>query len=315
MLGASLLAVAGPLQAAPIVERDDAGRVIARYAADDTIGPRFNVPAEWDEIVIGEGVTVTGGFEIADRQKPLLIRGEGRKTSIIRGTGRRSLIESRKSDAWKNAAILVQTAAGVTVRNLTSLEPDKGHIVGPGRSRIVAEDVDLVDERNGTFATGFNGGHRSELRGAFIMTTGDAVKIGAADLVIEDTIIAHRRGGAPFQLGRRTEVGSATLRGVTIIAGSASGYGAAIFTRSGTVGDGPYVSRITTERLLLGVPEGMRDPPVFQWGTNTSKVDNFAFEITGLCSGETPFASSRAVLGERTLSGSKVTLLTPDCPE
>lgn len=183
------------------------------------------VPAVVKRIVVGVGVTVTGGFRISYREpnNPLAIEGADRKTSVIWGTdtpewtGRNGVPDNEK---WKYGAVSVLADAVVHVRNLTAKNP-RGYIIAgyANRSVIHLSQCDLLDTRpgNNNNSDGFIGAAGSSIRDTFISTSDDAIKV-YNDITIENVTIEQHRNGAALQLGWGGETGTvaAHIRNLSI---------------------------------------------------------------------------------------------------
>ncbi|ANY19346.1 Dextranase precursor [Tsuneonella dongtanensis] len=288
----------------------------ARFSHDTTIGSRFEPPDDWDEIVIGADVTITGSIAIPEtRSRPLIIRGEDRKTSVLKGTGTYDHIQQRNAFARSHSAITSLSLAPLTIRDLTSRDPDKFNFVG--RGPLLAERVDIVDTRKAYTTDGIGGGRGTRVDDARIDTYDDSLKVYSPDMTFDNVTITMNRNGAPIQLGWGTERGSATIRNLTVIANSPTLYNQGIIARANKkAGVGPLESTLVIEGLKVIVPEGMARPKLFQFGTRSGlEVDDYKVTVTGLCSGAMPAYWNRAAVDAETevLQGGAVEIVTPDC--
>lgn len=298
----------------------DQGQSIARFDHSGWIGPMWSPGDDVDMVVIGKGVTLTGSILVpSSRKRPLIIQGEDRSTSRLLGTGTHEWIRAETALARRHSAVFVDTAQLVTIRNLTSLNPDKYHFVGTGRSRLLVEEVDIIDDRKAYTTDGVGGGPGTIIRSAFIDTYDDAIKIYAPGMLVENVTIVHNRNGAPLQFGWGGEEGEAVIRNLTVIANEPAIYNQGIFARAAQRGDAnrrPLRAKARIEGFRLIVPKGMKVPPLFMWGTPDGlKVHDFTLEISGLCSGGSPPYPGRAALSiEPRGSEAGAKLITPDCP-
>jgi hypothetical protein len=299
---------------------------VLRYDRDTTIGSQLHVPDDVREIVIGRGVTVTGSFFVPrSRASELTIRGEDRKTSVIHGTGTGAGFGSDGHDdeARQYSAIFVEAPYRVTVRDLTSRDPDKFHIgverIGPPPvAPVTVERVDLVDTRGQATTDGILGGDGTVVRDVFIDTNDDALKIYGKGWVIEDVTIKHGTNGAPIQLGWGRDSGSAVIRGLTVVADSDRPYHMGVFSRASTR-DLEVASELDVSGFRLVVPDGMLQPPLFQWsrevGTHPppGRIDDFTLTIRGLC--DTP--ANRKLFRDKhnwvAYNDSVIRVIAPDC--
>lgn len=299
---------------------------VLRYDRDTTIGNQYNVPDSVREVVIGRGVTVTGSFFVPEtRTSELTIRGEDRKTSVIHGTGTRAAFQRGHDDdqAREYSAIYVSAPHRVTIRDLTSLDPDKFH-VGVRRegvpviAPVTVERVDLIDTRNQVTTDGLLGGDGTVVRDVFIDTYDDAIKIYGKNWVIEDVTIKQGKNGAAIQFGWGRDTGSAAIRNLTVIADSAKPYHMGVFSRASTR-ELEIASEIDVSGFRLVVPEGMLQPPLFQWsrevGTNPppSRIDDFTLTIRGLCDSQENRKLFRDKRNWVAYNDSVIRVVAPDC--
>ncbi|ANY19355.1 Dextranase precursor [Tsuneonella dongtanensis] len=303
---------------APIVS-DHAGHRIARFDHDAWIGSMWQPDDGVDEVVIGRNATVTGSILVpSSRTKPLTIRGEDRHTSRLVGTGTFEWNREESDLSRRHSAIFVDTTRPVTIRTLTSLNPDKYHFVGYNHTQLIVEDADIIDDRLAYTTDGIGGGRGTTVRNVFIDTYDDGIKVYAPDMVIEDVTIVHNRNGAPLQFGWGGEQGSATIRNLTVIANEPQIYNQGVFARAAQRGEKnarPLAGSAKVEGFRLIVPEGKRSPPLFMWGTpDGQQIKDFTLTVEGLCSGAEPTYRQRGDFDvvERGNSD-KVRLVTPDC--
>lgn len=283
------------------------------------IGSMWRVPDAADEVIIAEGVTLTGNILVpSTRTKPLLIRGEDRFTSRIVGTGTHQWFRVETDLSRRHSAIFVDTGSPVTIRTLTSYNPDKYHFTGYGHTLLIVEDVDIIDDRLAYRTDGIAGGEGTEIRNVFIDTYDDAIKIYYPGMLIEDTIIVHNRNGAPLQFGWGGEQGFATIRNLTVIANEPEIYNQGVFARAAQRREQnkrPLAGGATIDGFRLIVPDGKKMPPLFMWGTPDGlKIHDFTMTITGLCTGaDAPYAGRDQLEVVPRGNDDTVKLVTPDC--
>jgi hypothetical protein len=295
------------------------GQSIARFDHSGWIGPMWSPGDDVDVVVIGKGVTLTGSILVpTTRKRPLIIQGEDRSTSRLLGSGTHQWIRAESPFARRHSAVFVDTPQLVTIRNLTSLNPDKYHFVGIGASRLLVEEVDIIDDRKAYTTDGVGGGAGTIIRNSFIDTYDDSIKIYAPGMLVENVTIVHNRNGAPLQFGWGGEQGEAVIRNLTVIANEPEIYNQGIFARAAQRGDAnrrPLTGKARIEGFRLVLPKGMKVPPLFMWGTPDGlKLHDFTLEVTGLCSGPNPAYRKRAELTVVPRGSEQaVKLLTPDC--
>lgn len=183
------------------------------------------VPDGVRRIVIGERVTVTGGFRVWYRapDNPLYIVGADRRTSRIFGTNEQAWTTKNNIadwDKWKYGAIAVMAPATVYVSDLTSENPRGYNISGYApRAILNVARCNLLDTRPGdnNNSDGFIGAAGSSITDSFISTSDDAIKI-YNDMTIKNVTIEQHRNGAPIQFGWGNETGNvkATIENLLI---------------------------------------------------------------------------------------------------
>ena len=186
----------------------------------------WSVPSHVKRVVIGKGVTVTGGIRVGYREanNPLRIEGEDRGSSVIYGTPERRWTGEQKiaeNDKWKYGSISVLADATVFVSGLTSKDPRSYHISGyANRSVIHVDGCSLLDTRGGdnNNSDGFVGSAGSSIRNSLIDTLDDGIKI-YHDIEIENVTIRQHRNGAAIQFGWGGEgdTAKASIRNLTIV--------------------------------------------------------------------------------------------------
>ncbi|ANY19345.1 Dextranase precursor [Tsuneonella dongtanensis] len=310
------LACAACVGAAPPAGTPTApNRIVQRYDADTVVGSKFAVPDAWDEIVIGPGATVRGSFLIPDtRAKPLLIRGADRETSRLVGMGDLDRNTATDPNVRDRSGVMSFSKARVTVSTLTSLDPDKFHILA--RGPLTVEHVTMRETRGEATTDGVGGGDGTIVRDVLIDSFDDALKVYSGGMLFEDVTIVHNRNGAPIQFGWGAEKGDATIRNLTVIANSPARYNQGVFARAGQrEGTGRLATDITIEGFRLVVPDGMARPPLFTFGRRNGRVSDAKVTVTGLCSGNPKPFATRAEIDAKTtrLNDSLAELLTPDC--
>lgn len=175
------------------------------------------VPPEVKHIVIGRGVTVTGGFRVSSRdpENPLTIEGKDRKTSVIFGTNALHWTSSHEiadNHKWLYGAVSVLADAVVHIQNLTAKNP-RGYLISgyPAHAVIHVSQCNLLDTRpgNNNNSDGFVGAAGSSIQDTFLSTSDDAIKV-YNDITIENVTIEQHRNGAALQLGWKEETGEVT---------------------------------------------------------------------------------------------------------
>lgn len=185
----------------------------------------YNVPSEVKKIFIAKNVTVKGGLRVGyrDKNNPLHIVGEDRKTSVIFGTDALKWTENNKvpeNSKWTYGSVSVLADATVYVSNLTAKNPRGYNISGyANRSVIHVSKCDLLDTRPGdnNNSDGFAGSSGSSIRDSFISTSDDGIKV-YSDITIENVTIEQHRNGAPIQFGwgGNSSMATATIRNLKI---------------------------------------------------------------------------------------------------
>ncbi len=168
---------------------------VATYTNSINIGRKFAVPDAWNKIVIKKGVTITGSFYMGDRNHPIEIMGECRKTSIIQGDGSRPTDDGIKGRSY--SAIRCNASPDLYVHDLTITRPMKFHIHG-GFGNVTVERCDIIAGSNTHTTDGIHGGKgKTIVKDCYIDVYDDALYTIECKL-IENTTIVHNKNGGPF---------------------------------------------------------------------------------------------------------------------
>jgi hypothetical protein len=188
-------------------------------------GFHWVVPADVRQIVINEGVTVTGAFRVSyrDAANVLQISGKNRETSVLYGTNAEhwtTVNEIAENDKWKYGAVSVLADAVVHISDLTSQNPRGYNISGYANKAILhVSRCNLIDTRKGdnNNSDGFIGAAGSTITDSLISTSDDGIKV-YWDITIKNVIIEQHRNGAPVQFGwgGETKPAKATIENLTI---------------------------------------------------------------------------------------------------
>ncbi len=258
---------------------------VATFTESQTIGARREIPDNWDQVVIEDGVTLKGNFLVPmDRDKPLTIRGESKTGSKIAGLGNHRTYQGDFSLDY--STIAHQGSAEITVEDLTSDEPDFYHLYSNGKLNV--DNVELTSSEEKFEKDGFDGGAGSSITNSFISTNDDAIKIYDNDILVEDVTIEHLRNGAPFQMGWGTEEkGSATIKDVTVVNASKEDYNMGVISWADK-DKGKFSQRtLEIDGLTRESKAGAAEAPMYQLGTKYNQekdigiVDNAKINVIG----------------------------------
>lgn len=272
----------------PRVFVNSSGMTIAEYKSNKTIGQKFPVPTSWDIIRIKKGVTVTGSFfaDASRGSKNLTVEGDvsSRETCIIKGSGNHTTggtVEDRQK-----SNIRYEGSGLLTVRNLTSLNPDKFHIWG--KKTVKVYNCRIIDNRGAHTTDGVHGGlnSKSVVQDCYISTHDDALYVSEVYRVIRTTIV-HNRNGSPFQVGWGTKDYSSTpqclIEDCKVISNS-TGYNQGVVAWADRKGNKTNNTvRLKFVNFQRTKNSGMNHANMFQFGTpnvNTI-VTNASFAING----------------------------------
>ncbi len=254
----------------------------ATYTQNKTIGSKFRVPDSWERIVINAGVTVTGSFYSDGRSAPLTIEGVNRQTSILKGTG--NFQSAGTQESRTHSGIRIEAGVNVTVKNLTSLNPDKFHTSCFGKIEVI--NCDLIDNRGQHTTDGVHGGVKSGsiIRGCYINTHDDAMYYSECGL-IENTTIVHNKNGAPFQGGWGVTPGTGwvcVIRDCKVIDASSetggaannNGYNQGVVSWAGKSSAFASLTVRFEGTFTRQVRSGAKRSPMYQLGRRESELNN-----------------------------------------
>ncbi len=254
---------------------------VATFTENQTIGARTEIPNNWDEVVIEDGVTLRGSFLVpTNRNKPLTIRGESRKGSKIIGLGNDRTYQGDFSLGY--STIAHEGDAEITIENLTSDEPDFYHLYSNGKLDV--DRVNLTSSEDDFEKDGFAGGDGSSIKNSFISTNDDAIKINDNNIVVENVRIEHLRNGAPFQMGWGSfQNGSATIKDVTVVNASDDIYNMGIISWADKDRGGFSERTLEIDGLTRTSKPGAAEAPMYQFGTRfgSGSVRNAKINIEG----------------------------------
>lgn len=185
----------------------------------------WKVPTTVKKVVIKEGVTVNGRFEV---QGTCTIEGEDRNTSEIYGTSETTYSHNRENfngvnynKPWEYNAIKLNNAGTLTVKNLTIRNPF-GYCITTYNSKGVfyIDSVNMIDDRGGdqNNSDGISAGPGSVIKNCYFHMADDSIKLYHSQTV-ENCTIDMLHNGAPFQMGwgsGENDDTVATLKNITI---------------------------------------------------------------------------------------------------
>ncbi len=215
----------------------------------------YKVPEDVKNILIKEGVTITGGFKF---YHDATIEGESWDTSIIYGTDEQRYTQNNNLNPWEYNAIGVHADATVNVRKLQVLNPRGYCISGYEPASIIhVEHVKMIDDRGGdqNNSDGFIGANGSTLKDVYFDLGDDTIKL-YRDMAIEDVEIHMQHNGAPIQIGWNDDNNggvTATIKNLKITGDQEEGYNLAVI--SWVNENHTKTVDLTIDGLYIEVPE------------------------------------------------------------
>lgn len=259
---------------------------VATYTANKNIGRKFSVPNSWDKIVIKENVTITGSFYMPNRNHPIEIAGESRKTSIIQGDGSRPTDDGIKGRSY--SAIRCDKSPDLYVHDLKITKPMKFHIHG-GFGNVTVERCDIIAGSNTHTTDGIHGGAgKTVVKDCYIDCYDDALYTVECKLV-ENTTIVHNKNGGPFMTSWGADVPNnhvCVIRNCTVIDNyDQTNYNHGIFSWAQKHDNKEQTIHNKIEGTFTHkVNPGMKASPMYTIGRpNDGGISNAIMKIDGMC--------------------------------
>lgn len=259
---------------------------VAIYHADKNIGRKFNVPDSWDKILIKENVTITGSFFMPNRNHPIEIAGESRKTSIIQGDGSRPTDDGINGRTY--SAIRCDKSPDLYVHDLFITKPMKFHIHG-GFGNVTVERCDIIAGSETHTTDGIHGGReKTVVKDCYIDVYDDALYTIECKL-IENTTIVHNKNGGPFMTSWGASVPSnhtCIIRNCTVIDNyDQTNYNHGVFSWAGKSDNGQQTIHNKIEGTFTHlVNPGKIASPMYTIGRpNDAGISDAVMKIDGTC--------------------------------
>lgn len=229
---------------------------------DDLTGFYWSVPSHVKKVVIGDNVTITGGFRANGN---LILKGVNRETSEIYGTDTKNWAlgpdkvanpasscsdgahgDDRAHDCekWQYGAVSpnhnMTEDQAITVTNLTFTNA-RSYAITSFKPKVIIDNVHIRNTRTKpdyhSNSDGFGGGPGSVIRNSKIDSWDDAIKL-YRNMTVENVTIIHNSNGAPFQLGWGSGINESThvLKNILVIANNTGHTNLALFSASLTSG-------------------------------------------------------------------------------
>ncbi|MBP6386198.1 MAG: hypothetical protein KA313_02010 [Pseudarcicella sp.] len=244
----------------------------------------YKVEAKIAEIVINDGVTITGNIVVPDnRTTNLIIRGQSQNRSILLG--------SLPADRGVHGIDATNFSKKLILKNFTSKNP-AGYHMRALKAPVIANHVSMIDDTGCTTCNtdGFSGGDGSIYTDCYLNTNDDSFKVYYGNYTIKNTTIVHNKNGSPIQNGwSDTKNGNiVTIDNVTIQHNSTS-YNQGVIAFAGNSNTGAEAATDKISRTFKMVNGGLKfttnvgktASPLYSFGTNGNSVSNKTYFIQG----------------------------------